>query len=813
MAISIANVKVINQIVSNTPISFSGAVGLKNLLTSLSYTPYIVTGGGGGGAVDSVNGQTGVVIIPLDYLPLAGGTMDDGADIFFDNGSKLSEGLYDEGTFGNKGIARTCAVGYEDKWEAGEQYITETGSGIIQFRRFAFNVPTVDDDVSKRYAVGSYWQMRNNDIYICTDATEGAAVWEIYNSFIPTLDQVLSEGFTGIDKSILLDTSLNYGYASLNYNQLNVVDADYTGSLKKSVLQFFDYITGTTVNFSKDGIGLITSAITGTNLSFENPTGLNSIVVPDKSGTLATLDDIPSGGGTVTSVGLTMPSAFTVTNSPITSSGDIAVTGAGSVSQYVRGDGTLANFPASSGGGSSLSFYLNGSVSQGTIGGVAFREMDRTPILGAGTDFTINANGYIQSFITDAGVPNLLEIPAGNWNFETYFSASSGGGSPSFYIELYKWDGTTLSLIASNSANPEFITGGTNTDLYVSALAVPQTTLLATDRLAVRIYVTHSGRTITLHTENSHLCQIITTFSTGLTALNGLTAQVQNFAVGTSGTDFGIVSSGSTHTFNLPNASAANRGALSAADWSTFNAKQNNLKTFNTTQGLYYFEDFMGGQAGSVTTSFGGVISIVSGVGAACVTTSAVLNKTNQQGVVRHTTGTTLSGFAGFALGNSSLFIGQGAISLETYVTIETLSNATERFFTFFGYAVPSNWQNNGNAIFFSYDEGGAVNFASGAASPNFKCYTKLANVTTLTTTSIPVVASQWYKLRIEINNAGNSVGFYIDGVLVATHTTNIPATTTGMSVVNIINKTVGITARTMQTDYFMYEEIFTTAR
>ena len=284
---------------------------------------------------------------------------------------------------------------------------------------------------------------------------------------------------------------------------------------------------------------------------------------------------IPSAG--VTSVGLTMPSAFSVTNSPITSSGNIAVTGAGLVSQYVRGDGTLANFPVSTGGGASLSFYLNGSVSQGTIGGVAFREMDRTPILGAGTDFTINANGYIQSFITDAGVPNLLEIPSGNWNFETYFSASSGGGSPSFYVELYKWNGTTLSLIASNSASPRLITDGTNIEAYFSALAVPQTTLLATDRLAVRIYVTHSGRTITLHTEDNHLCQVITTFSTGITALNGLTTQVQNLAVGTSGTDFAISSATDTHTFNLPTASATNRGALSSTDWSTFNGKQNAL--------------------------------------------------------------------------------------------------------------------------------------------------------------------------------------------------------------------------------------------
>jgi hypothetical protein len=325
-----------------------------------------------------------------------------------------------------------------------------------------------------------------------------------------------------------------------------------------------------------------------------------------------TAADIPAS---VTSVGLTMPSAFSVANSPITSAGTLEVTGAGLVSQYVRGDGSLANFPTSTGGGSSLAFYLNGSVSQGTFGGVAFKEMDRTPILGAGTDFTISSNGYIQSFITDAGVPNLLEIPAGNWNFETYFSASSNGGSPSFYIELYKWDGTTLSLIASNSANPEGITNGTATHLYLSALPVPQTTLALTDRLAVRIYVTPSGRTIKLHTENGHLCEVITTFSTGLTALNGLTAQVQSFATGTSGTDFAINSTTATHTFNLPTASAANRGALSSTDWSTFNGKQaalvsgTNIKTINGSSVLGSGDLVVGGS----TTLAIGTTPITSG--------------------------------------------------------------------------------------------------------------------------------------------------------------------------------------------------------
>lgn len=66
-----------------------------------------------------------------------------------------------------------------------------------------------------------------------------------------------------------------------------------------------------------------------------------------------------------------------------------------------------------------------------------------------------------------------------------------------------------------------------------------------------------------------------------------------NFDVGTTGSDFNVDVSGFDITYNLPTASASNRGALSSADWSNFDAKidgagtvvDNRLVTWDGTSG------------------------------------------------------------------------------------------------------------------------------------------------------------------------------------------------------------------------------------
>ncbi len=304
------------------------------------------------------------------------------------------------------------------------------------------------------------------------------------------------------------------------------------------------------------------------------------------SGVAEILNKPTLNAGTVTSVSASVPAALSVTVTDPTTTPAIAITAAGVASQYIRGDGQLATLPSNTSGGSAVSYYLNG----GTAASVAtYYQMGRTAVLGANADFSLAGNGLISQWLTDVGDPNRLEIPAGNWNFEIFMSASSAGGTPAFYVELLKYDGSFTS-IATSSAAPKPITGGTNIEFYLTSLAIPQTTLLVTDRLALRVYIVNStgGRTITMHTQDGHLCEIITNFAGGIAALNGLIANTQYLAVGTTGTDFAISSSSDTHTFNLPTASATNRGALSATNWSTFNGKQDllssgvNIKTINS---------------------------------------------------------------------------------------------------------------------------------------------------------------------------------------------------------------------------------------
>lgn len=111
------------------------------------------------------------------------------------------------------------------------------------------------------------------------------------------------------------------------------------------------------------------------------------------------------GSGTVTSVALSMPSAFSVSGSPITTSGTFNVSVAGTTAQYIRGNGTLATTDT----GMIPNFYLKvRSLFSGTspitynsiTGAIHIPDANNTGTKGAATfnnsDFTDDGAGLIS---------------------------------------------------------------------------------------------------------------------------------------------------------------------------------------------------------------------------------------------------------------------------------------------------------------------------------------------------------------------------------------------------------------------------------
>jgi hypothetical protein len=94
-----------------------------------------------------------------------------------------------------------------------------------------------------------------------------------------------------------------------------------------------------TLGGSTNGLSLSTQQL---SLAMATTSAAGAMSSVDK----AKLDTIAAGAqiGTVTSIGISMPSAFTVSNSPITTLGTIAITANGLSTEYIRGDGATGNF-------------------------------------------------------------------------------------------------------------------------------------------------------------------------------------------------------------------------------------------------------------------------------------------------------------------------------------------------------------------------------------------------------------------------------------------------------------------------------------
>lgn len=130
---------------------------------------------------------------------------------------------------------------------------------------------------------------------------------------------------------------------------MNYITVDTTSGVQLQVSGSVKQTAVTSAILKASSTGVLSAATAGTDyLTSVGISNLTATGTPSSTTYLRgdnTWATIAVSGGTVTSVGLSMPSAFTVSNSPVTSSGTLAVTGAGDTTQYIAGDGSLITFP------------------------------------------------------------------------------------------------------------------------------------------------------------------------------------------------------------------------------------------------------------------------------------------------------------------------------------------------------------------------------------------------------------------------------------------------------------------------------------
>lgn len=224
----------------------------------------------------------------------------------------------------------------------------------------------------------------------------------------------------------------------------------------------------------------------------------------------------------------------------------------------------------------------------------------------------------------------------------------------------------------------------------------------------------------------------------------------------------------------------------------------------NPGQYIWLLDDFIT-SASSPSGNTNWPVTAINGGNAFCNT----IGIAGHPGINELFTGTSTNGAvtvsSGIATsGNGSIPVGSGFISVSFVINIPVLSNGTDTFTVRLGLGSIANAAQQ-NGTYFEYTNG--VN--SGAWT------IKTANNSSITSANTAsTVDTNWHKYRIDINAAGTSVAFYIDGVQVTNSpiTTNIPTgANAGVGPMVMIVKSAGTTATQLYHDlYYLYINLTT---
>lgn len=307
--------------------------------------------------------------------------------------------------------------------------------------------------------------------YVVTTAGSGSggAYWStplaIGDLIIALQDNPTAEAnWTEVNKNVTEATLTTIGEGNVNAGTATTVTYS-SGTATVGV----DY-TATT--------GLIAAAPSGSGTPEEDDYVLVGL---DSSGSGQTVSyalvDLPF----VTSVGLSAPSAFTVSNSPISSTGNLTFTGAGTSSQYIDGTGALQTFP---------------SIPQGDITEVT----TTAPITGGGSSGSVD----IAIDTADANKIGAGNVAAGTGisvsvSNGTFTVTNSDPGSTASNGERYSLGATSGAVTANGQSGGETSwTINTNTDLGKTDAKDVTCEIISSAGETVFAQITRSGASLTI---------------------------------------------------------------------------------------------------------------------------------------------------------------------------------------------------------------------------------------------------------------------------------------------------------------------------
>lgn len=228
---------------------------------------------------------------------------------------------------------------------------------------------------------------------------------------------------------ITLDTNKIYRWSGSVYVEVSssaTVWGQITGTLSNQTdLQ-------TALDAKQDdlnGTGFVKAS--GTTISYDNTTYYPA----------SNPNGYTSNTGTVTSVALTVPSAFSVSGSPITSSGTLAVTATGNTTQYIDGTGALQTFPTTSNAGTLIREVRNttgATLTKGTvvyISGATGNKPTVSKALATGDSTSAQTFGLVQADIANNANGNVvcagditgIDTSAFTEGVQLYLSSSTAG--------------------------------------------------------------------------------------------------------------------------------------------------------------------------------------------------------------------------------------------------------------------------------------------------------------------------------------------------------------------------------------------------